>query len=418
MFPTLCSASRLFFLLHPVVRQFATAVATLWISLFWAVPALANESHTFSVQGFGTLGAVRTDTESVEFVRDLSQARGASNQWTAKTDSVIGLQASWEIAPKWQAVAQGLSRYRYDRSFKPEVAWAFIKYEPTPNLSLRAGRLGTEFLMQADSRWVGYSFLTVRPPGDFFWYLPFYSIHGADVALSAPVGEGVVRGKAFYGLSNGYIPLSDEQWNIKSSPMLGGYLEYQTGPWQLRASYANIRFKRDLPITAMVKKEINYDLSADQQSFLAAENTRTHYYSLGLVYDRGPWQAQLMLNHIHQGTKVLEDSDGGYALLGYRVREVTPYVGYSWIRSTKRKRPVTSNPFADGVTAVVMQDAHSEQGTTFLGMRWDVARNVALKAQWDKIEGEASSLLPYRRDNRSKWNGRMEVFSLSMDFVF
>lgn len=392
--------------------------SALLVSLFFSAQALADADPSFSVQGFGTLGAVRSDTDDVEFVRDLSQARGATNDWTAKTDSVLGLQANWQIAPKWQAVAQGISRYRYDRSFKPEMAWAFVKYEPAPNLSLRAGRLGTDFFMQADSRWVGYSFLTVRPPGDFFWYLPFYSIHGADVALSVPAGEGIVRGKVFYGLSRGKIPLAEEQWEINASPMRGGYLEYQAGAWQVRASYANIRFKRDLPIASVVKQESGYDLNADQQRFLAAKGTRTHYYSLGVIYDRGPWQAQLMLNHIRQGTRTLEDSDGGYALIGYRTGQVTPYVGYSWVRSKAREKPVTGDPLADAVTAYVMQDAHSEQNTRFLGMRWDVARNVALKAQWDRVQGSSSSLFPYRRDDRPNWDGRMDVFSLSMDFVF
>jgi len=182
--------------------------------------ALAAADDAFSIQGFGTLGAVRTTTDSVEFVRDLSQARGAADAWTAKTDSAFGLQANWQVSQQWHAVAQVISRYRFDRTFHPEMAWAFVKFEPSPNLSLRAGRLGTEFFMLADSRWVGYSFLTVRPPGDYFWHLPFYSIHGADASLAVPFGEGIVRGKVFYGLSRGSIPLAREQWDIRGSPML------------------------------------------------------------------------------------------------------------------------------------------------------------------------------------------------------
>ena len=402
------------------LRFAVSALAFLGVSLACCLPtpALADADPAFSVRGFGTLGAVRTDTDSVEFVRDLSQARGATEPWTAKTDSVLGLQANWQISPQWQAVAQGMSRYAHDRSFRPEIAWAFVRYEPTPNLSLRAGRLGTEFFMRADSRWVGYSFLTVRPPGDFFWYLPFYSIHGADAALTIPAGEGVVRGKVFYGLSRGQIPLADTQWEIKHSPMQGGYLEYQLGAWQLRASYANIRFKHDLPIVSVIKQEMGYDLTAQQQSWLAAKDTRTHYTSLGLIYDQGPWQVQLMLNDIQQGTRALENSAAGFALLGYRIQQVTPYLGYSWIHSKARRKPVTDDRTADAVTAYVMEDSHSAQHTSFIGLRWDLARNLALKAQWDMIRGNSRSLFPYRQENRASWDGRMDVFSMSLDFVF
>ena len=133
--------------------------------------SLADEQPAFTLQGFGTLGAARTTSNEVEFVRDLSQPRGASQTWDARVDSVLGLQANWQINPQLEAVAQLVSRYRYDRTFTPEFSWAYLKYEPSPNLSLRAGRLGTEFFMMSDSRLVGYSFLTVRPPGDFFWSL-------------------------------------------------------------------------------------------------------------------------------------------------------------------------------------------------------------------------------------------------------
>ena len=134
-------------------------------------------------------------------------------------------------------VVQGMAKYRHDRSYNPEIAWAYLNYEPTPRISLRLGRLGTEFFMMADSRWVGYSYLTVRPPGDYFWYLPFYSIHGGDLAYTHAVGDGMVRLKGFYGLSNGHIPLADQQWEIKGSPMTGVSVEYQLAAWQVRAGW-------------------------------------------------------------------------------------------------------------------------------------------------------------------------------------
>lgn len=372
----------------------------------------AEPEQSFTVQGFGTAGLARTNTDDVEFVRDLSQPRGIGKDWSSKIDSVLGIQANWRIAPQLEAVVQATSRYRHDRSYDPEIEWAYLKFDPTPALSLRAGRLGTEFFMLADSRWVGYSFLTVRPVGDYFWYLPFYTIHGADAALSARVGEGVLRGKLFYGLSDGKVPLGDAQWNIDGSPMAGGYLEFHHGPWQLRGSYSNIRFKHDLP----VKQVFGLPESADL-SHLAAEGKQAHYYSLGLVYDNGPWQAQLMLNHIEQRSLALQSSDGGYSLLGYRIASVTPYAGYSWVRSRSRNVPLTGDPVMDRVTRVAMADSHSDQQTYFLGMRWDFAPNMAAKAQWDGIRGKPSSIFPYRKDGAA-WDGTMDVFSLTLDFVF
>lgn len=380
-------------------------------ALLMALSAGAEEESALNFRGFGTLGAMRTTSKEAEFVRDLSQPHGALQRWDERVDSILGLQANWRLNSELEAVLQGVSHYRYDATYRPEVSWAYLKYDPTPQISLRGGRLGTEFFMLADSRQVGYSYLTVRPPGDFFWYLPFYTIHGADAAWTVPLGENVLRTKLFYGLSDGQIPLANELWDIEGSPMLGGYLEYQHGSWQVRGSYANIRFKNDLPIAKVLKTKYNIDLSAQDAAFLTTRNTRTHYYSLGVVYDREQWQGQLMLNHIDQGSNALESSDGGYVLVGYRVGEVTPFLGYSWVAS----RPYTAA--TNRVTAVVIADSHSHQTTTMLGARWDVARNIALKAQWDGIHGDPRSIFPYRGEQPG-WNGKMSVFSLTMDFVF
>jgi hypothetical protein len=374
-----------------------------------------DQPSSFSVQGFGTLGMARTTSENVEFVRDISQPRGARTKWDGRIDSVLGLQANWRLLPELEAVIQGVSRYRYDRTFTPEIAWAYLKYDPTPTLSLRAGRLGTEFFMMADSRLVGYSFLTVRPPGDYFWYLPFYSIDGADVALTVPLGEGLVRGKLFYGISDGNIPLADRQWKIDGSPMVGGYLDYQLASWQLRLGYANIHFRNSLPIAqdfySLPPAQVTPGGAGASLDFLETAHTRSHYYSLGVVFDHGPWLLQFMLNHIEQGSQAFQSSGGGYLLGGYRLGGVTPYLGYSWVDSKAR-----GNRMNDAV-ARVMADSRSDQKTSIVGVRWDVAHNMALKAQWDGIHGDPASIFPYRRET-SAWRGSMDVFSVTMDFVF
>ncbi len=388
-------------------RVFSCLLSVLFAG--YVLNALADEQPAFSLHGFGTLGAVRTNSDEVEFVRDLSQPYGASRSWDARVDSVLGVQASWRISPQMEAVVQAVSRYHYDKTFTPEISWAYLKYEPSPNLSLRAGRLGTEFFMLSDSRLVGYSYLTVRPPGDFFWSLPFYSINGADVALTLPLGDHLLRGKLFYGISDEKIPFVDKQWDLAGSRMVGGYLDYQAGGWQFRASYANLLFKNDIPIEGLLQAFPS--IAQQSAAYLTMNNTRTHYYSLGAVYDSGPWQLQLMLNHVVQGSRAFESSNSGYALAGYRIGPVTPYFGYSWVFSKSHESSL--NPLTARLTA----KTHLDQKTTILGARWDVARNIALKAQWDGIHGEPTSVLPYRWEQPG-WGGSMDVFSLTMDFVF
>ncbi len=52
-----------------------------------------------------------------------------------------------------------------------------------------------------------------------------------------------------------------------------------------------------------------------------------------MVFDRGPFQFQLMLSKIRQQGAVFEDMLAGYAIASYRIGHWTPFVGYSQARS-------------------------------------------------------------------------------------
>ncbi len=73
-----------------------------WLLLFLfglcMEPALAGEDDAFSLRGFGTLGLARSSSDHAEYVRDLSQPLGIKGgQWSARIDSVLGLQANWQV---------------------------------------------------------------------------------------------------------------------------------------------------------------------------------------------------------------------------------------------------------------------------------------------------------------------------------
>lgn len=373
--------------------------------------AQAEDAAAFALRGFGTLGATRSNSRNAEFVRDLSQPRGVVDHWSARSDSLLGLQANYAVNRQLELVVQAVSRYRYDKTYTPDITWGYLKFEPTPDISLRAGRLGTEFFMLSDSRLVGYSYLTVRPPGDFFWHLPFYHIDGGDAAIAVPFGEAVVRGKVFAGISHEKVALGEELWNLSGSLMSGVYVDYLNGPWMLRASYSSISFKNNLPIDKTLNAYLPANLAKEGGDYLATAHTRSDYYALGLVYDRGPWQLQLMLNRIEQGSKAFQNSAAGYALAGYRIGAMTPFIGYSQVLSQQR------SDTRNAVLAALMADSHAHQETWMGGVRWDVASNVALKVQWDGIRGKPTSIFPFRSENAA-WSGKMNVLSATLDFIF
>jgi len=402
-------------------------------------PALADTSaestqtltpteSSISLRGFGTLGIARSSSDQAEFVRDLSQPQGISNRWSGRIDSMLGVQANWQATPTLELVGQAVSRYHYDRSRDPELMWAFAKWEPDARLSLRAGRIGADFMMLADSRLVNYSFLTVRPSADFFGPLFFSHFDGADASLTLPLGNGLVRGKLFAGITHEKSSGIAGVWDTSGSALNGLVLDYQTGPWQLRASAASIRFSSDIDLAPLPDLLRSAGTSLGIPSAIAAadtlivKNTTTRFYSIGAVYDDGPLQIQGMLNSIHHQTGVFHNSRAGYLLAGYRMGTVTPFIGVSWWK-THAKSSSTGLPDIAPFDAInqsfdsSMAVSVADQKTYTLGARWNVRQDMAIKLQWDAIRGTAASRFPFA-NIKPGWNGHTNVLSLSLDFVF
>jgi hypothetical protein len=384
-----------------------------------ATVACAGETDSFphlEWRGFGTLGLARSSSDQAAFVRDLSQADGSAGNWTANPDSLLGLQLNAHFNEQFEGAVQAVTRYRYDGSYRPELSWAYAKYTPSPNLTLRAGRLGTEFYMLADSRLVGYSALSVRPSGDYFGGLPFYSIDGADVQATHPLGDGLIKGKLFTGVSREKMPLAGHVWDIGGSRMSGVHLDYLSGAWQWRASYAHLRFEQGLPIPDLFNPLRAF--YPDVANSLDVAGKLSRFYSLGAVYDSGPWQAHLMLSRIRQESDFYENGQAGYLLAGYRMSEFTPYLGYSWWKtSPKSMNRVLAVPALNAAVVDLMKQSHCDQHTATLGVRWDFREDMDLKLQWDQIRGKASSIFPVR-DEKPGWNGNTNVLSLTLDFIF
>lgn len=390
---------------------------------------LAQAGEGLVLHGFGTVGIARASSPAAEFIRDLSQPLGIKGgEWSGRIDGILGLQANWQATPQLELVGQVVSRYHYDRSRDPELMWGFAKWEPDPRVSLRAGRIGADFLMLADSRLVGYSQLTVRPSADFFGPLFFSHFDGADASLTWPLGSGLIRGKLFAGAMREKTSGAPGVWDTSGSRVHGLVLDYLAGQWQFRANIAHVRFSHDIafaPLPDLLRAAGAATGSAaagEAADALATGGTTSRFYSLGVVYDDGPLQVQGMANAIRHETGAFQNSHAGYLLAGYRLGTVTPYAGISrWRSSYKAYRtglPATPDFAALNQAFDYLMVASAANQTTYsLGARWDVWSAAALKLQWDAVRGKPGSRFPFARTGPD-WNGKTDVLSLVLDFVF
>ncbi len=417
--------------------------------------------------GFGTLGLAHTQGDGAAFIRDLTQPKGAANRGLSwELDSRLGVQANYKPLNQLEVVAQIVSRYRNENNFDPELTWGFLKYTANETLELRAGRVGFDALLSADSRDIGYSMLWARPPVDYYGHLFFSYIDGGDIALRMPVGSGVSRLKLYSGVTRGRASLLAEQreWagNQTTAPIgsvqdmdgsrgHGGFVDYQDNRWNVRFGIARLKILKDFPPGRMgslnfMRRQADLafaDGDTDQARALTAflddalvlGKTIT-YKTLGIGYENGPLQTQMALGRMSGNSLLVANSRAGFISAGYRMENLTPYLVLSAIRSKRSSRAdelqgLTTNAIAS-IANFMVSAPRADQNTLSLGVRYDIANNTALKIQMDVIDnkncspvslpvtGPATSCAPPRYWARVpvSWDGRANVYSAVLDFAF
>ncbi|MEO5751475.1 MAG: hypothetical protein ABIQ50_11200 [Usitatibacter sp.] len=376
-----------------------------------------------SIRAFGTLGLAHNSTDQAEFVRDFLQPEGVGNAWSGNVDSRLGVQVNARPTQAIEAVIQATSSYNYAGSYRPELTWAFVSYSPSADFKARIGRLGWDVYMISDTRNVGYSYLWVRPPVDYFGPLQISHIDGADVVVKHELGGGLISGKVYMGWANQRVPtpLGDDI-DLAGSRVSGVNLGFRKGDWQLHAGYTAARIKKEVPGVGPLLAALHgtgFPGALQLADDVAFAGKSIHLASIGAVFDRGPWQSQLMFSRNRSTSLVWPTKTSGYFLLGYRTGQWTPFLSLSRTRSRTVQRATglpTPNPLDDAV-AVTLASSQSRQHTTSLGVRYDFMRNLDLKLQVDRIQVQDHAALLWR-NAQPGWNGRATVVSLTLDFAF
>jgi hypothetical protein len=149
----------------------------------------------------------------------------------------------------------------------------------------------------------------------------------------------------------------------------------------------------------------------------------------GVMYDPGKWFASGEWGQRKLNSAVGQDS-AWYLSGGYQLAKFTPYLTYSRARADSR----TSDPglslaglppniaaTAAGLNAALnsILGTLAAQKTISLGCRWDVVKNVDVKAQFDHIDldaGSAGTLINVQPGFQR--GGNVNVVSIALDFVW
>jgi hypothetical protein len=403
-------------------------VAMSWYPAGVSGAAEDPSASMFSFSGFGTLGVVHSSDHDADFTSTIFKPNGAgySHDWSPDVDSLIGAQVIANFTPRLSAMLQVISQQNYDNSYTPHVEWANIKYEFTPDASVRVGRTVLASFLVSDTRKIGFANPWVRPPVEVYSLVPIDSSDGIDGSYRWHIGDLVQTLVATYGATDSTQPTGGNaqarrQWIISDT------LEY--GAATIRIAYQRANLTLDglhTFFSAFRQFGPQGDVLADKYD---PYRKPLEFIGIGAMYNPQDWFAtgEWGTSQFHS---VIGESTAWYASGGYRLAKFTPYVTYGALKANSNTSDPGFNVSAlppylaapamglnAGLNAILGSIA--VQRTTSAGLRWDFIRNVDLKLQYDHTRlGEGSPGLLTNLQPGFQLGGTVNLISIAIDFVW
>jgi hypothetical protein len=394
--------------------------------LFSGAGYAADDSYpNVDFNAYGTLSAVHSTEEDADFVTALSQAEGAgfSNDIALGVDSRVGVQMTTTFTSKLSAVIQVVSEQQYDNSYSPTVEWANLKYDVTPDFSLRAGRIVLPTFMTSDYRKVGYANHWVRPPVEVYYLLPVTNNDGVDVSYRLHLRGLTNTLLAFAGNKDAELPTG----KVEGRGSRGFINTLEFGDAELRLGYIR---------SSLTSDSINSFFALFRQ-FGAQGNAIADRYDLddksidtivvGGRYDPGNW---FTMAEWVRGTSpsFIGTNRAWYVSGGYRHGQLTPYATYSRrtsLANFTRERgldltglPPAMQGFGAGINAGLFGFLQSPDSATLgVGARWDFAENLSATLQLDHVRTDSHGLLANVQPGRGAGDS-FNVITAAFSFVY
>jgi len=396
-----------------------------------ALQAQVANTPNLSFDGYGTLGLVYSDEDQADFVSGLFDPEGAgfTDKWSPEVDSRIAVQATAELGPRLSGIVQVIAEQRYDDTYQPQLEWANLKYQATPELSLRVGRTVLPAFMTSEYRKVGFAIPWVRPPPEVYRQVPVTNMDGISARFRTRIAGVFNTFRAVAGVNDIKFPSDGgvSELQARDSLTLSNTVEWDATT--LFASYNRTSLTADgfAPLFDGFRqfgadgRAIADDYDFDDKDF--------EFIGVGVRYEPGDWFV-IAEGGLANSRTFVGDTRGWYVTGGYRIGSFTPYATFA-------RAGVESNTSDPGLSLAGLPPpaaaragelnarlnellgTATRQKSLALGLRWDVARNAALKFQYDHIdldEGSAGVLTNTQAGFRP--GGTVNLFSVTVDFVF
>ncbi len=364
------------------------------------------------VNAFATLGVASMHGEADSTRYGISSEYKADE--TIESVSRAAVQIGYDFTDKLSGTLQLIAdRGREANGIEANVDWAFLTYQATDELGLRAGKLRVPLFIFSETIDVGYSYPWVRPPQTFYQVMPFSSFYAVDALWNVSLGNGDLLVQPFVGRAEEQDInfFGHENADIDGEELVGVNLSYSLDYGLIRAGVFNAADG-----SATLNDGPLVDFTGGQTA--AVQDSEVTFMSAGYHLEFGNW---LTVGEIGkqdtkagkakgalaaQGIDQILEEELMYLMVGHRFGDWLPHITYA--------KNSTTDSYVTG---------SGDQESIILGLRYDWKPGIALKFEYEDIEtnndyngrffgGEDISPLRGNSGNRDA-----EIFTIAIDYV-
>ncbi len=389
---------------------------------------LALAEGSFDIGGFGSLGASCFSDSTADYgYNTISEGPGYSRRCDAGLDSILGLQANWQVNAQFDVVLQALSERDAHQNFKPQISNANVRWKLREDTTVRLGRVTSPMFLESDYRLVRFALPTIRPPESVYGHFPNFVVDGVDISHKTHVGSWDLE--AYAGLHRSDFqfggPDAEIDW-VRLRKSLTSYLQLDRGPWTAklslnRTTVTYLSQPVEQLVAALQSIDSIYPGAAALGGQLDFREVPFNLYAAALRYDSASLLVESEFAVRRFQGSFFRDSDGFDLLAGYRIGPWMPYAVF--------ERRITSGPLSDPragplapEVSQLMQATRYDGSSYIAGLSREMARNVTIKGEIQWLHRKAGDWGYFTVDNSPGFDVNQpawdRLYSVSVGFAF
>lgn len=385
--------------------QKKTVISALALALL-STGALAADKGDFTVNGFGTVGVSKMGGE------DKGRSYGSTSQvtdsWRGDSISRFGVQATYGLSDSVSATLQVTAKASGD-SWEVNPEWAYLSWDATDNLMVRAGRLRNPIYMYSETLDVSFTYPWLTLPEEVYGQVQLSNYEGADIVYTRQTDLGQLSTQVYAGQAKDrdYLTM-DMRADMDYDKIFGLSAALQTdkyGTFRLTYSEADITTE----ISGFVDRPA-FMGGPGVMTFATFDEQKGKFMGVGHRYDNGTWITSAEFSSLKIEADGKLEENGYYAMGGRRFGDYLVHLTHGGLRA-----------------------GSVSQKSWTLGLNYSIAPSVTVKGEYKHVNTHGGAEGLFVRDLQAQFdnglyeaglggtqakNHSADIFSVGVDFVF